>query len=144
LTASDADRGLALAADSIAEVEVEGRAMLIAADALDMRRPEPNGAVLVLPGFDECLLGFKDRSLMLDQEVSRAVVPGGAGMFLPTIVRDGRVVGTWGRSAVRGRTIVTVRDVRPLSARVRWATEAAYSRYADYLGTPVDIRWTSR
>ena len=143
LTASDADRGLALAADSIARVDVEGIPMLVAAQALDTPRPERERNVLALPGFDEYLLGFKDRALMLDQEDRQAVVPGGSGTFLPTVVRDGRVVGTWRRSATRARTIVTVRELTPLSERDRRAAEKAFARYAEYLGAPVETRWAS-
>ena len=143
LTASDADRGLALAADSIAAVDVEGVAMRVAAEALDTPRRAPARAVLALPGFDEYLLGFKDRALMLDPEDRQAVVPGGSGTFLPTVVRDGQVVGTWRRIATRARTVVMVRELRPLSARDRRAAEAAFARYADYLGAPVETRWAS-
>ncbi|MEE3917705.1 hypothetical protein V2I01_00080 [Micromonospora sp. BRA006-A] len=43
-----------------------------------------------MPGFDEYLLGFKDRSLMLDPAHAAAVVPGNNGVFRSTVVRGGR------------------------------------------------------
>ena len=58
---------------------------------------------LALPGFDEYLLGFKDRSLMVDAAGMEAVIPGKNGVFRSTIVRDGRVVGTWKRTLTRRR-----------------------------------------
>ena len=51
-----------------------------------------------LPGFDEYLLGYKDRSLMVDAAGMEAVIPGKNGIFRSTIVRDGRVMGTWKRA----------------------------------------------
>ena len=53
--------------------------------------------VHLLPGFDEYVLGYKDRSAVLAPEHSTAIVPGGNGVFRPTIVADGEVVGTWRR-----------------------------------------------
>ena len=69
-------------------------------DAASAARPQ--GAVpdvRLLPGFDEFLLGYGDRSAALAPEHAQAVVPGSNGMFLPTIVIDGEVVGTWKRVA---------------------------------------------
>lgn len=52
---------------------------------------------LLLPAFDEHLLGYQDRSAQLDPEHFERIVPGRNGMFLATVVYGGRVVGTWKR-----------------------------------------------
>jgi hypothetical protein len=56
---------------------------------------EDPGAELLLPGFDEFVLGYADRTEVLATEHADRIVPGGNGMFRPTVVREGRVVGTW-------------------------------------------------
>jgi hypothetical protein len=56
-------------------------------------------AALLLPGFDEFLLRYRDRSAALDPEHRDRIVPGGNGAFKPTVVADGRVLGTWSRAA---------------------------------------------
>jgi hypothetical protein len=61
--------------------------------------------VHALPGFDEYLLGYQDRSLALAEENSSRIVPGKNGIFLPLIVARGEVIGTW-RRAQKGTTIV--------------------------------------
>ncbi|MFC5062422.1 winged helix DNA-binding domain-containing protein [Actinomycetospora atypica] len=53
------------------------------------------GAELLLPGFDEFVLGYADRSQVLDPEHADRICPGNNGIFRPTIVRHGQVVGTW-------------------------------------------------
>lgn len=63
--------------------------------------------VLALPGFDEFLLGYTDRSLVLPAEHSQKVVPGGNGVFKRMIVSAGEVVGTWARSGT-GRSAAVV------------------------------------
>lgn len=94
----------------------------------------------MLPGFDEYLLGYKDRSLRLDPAHKDAIVPGGNGVFQPTVVRDGRVVGTWKRSVGRHRVTVTVRPLVPLDAE-RARVERALARYAAFLGLPLCVNW---
>jgi len=59
--------------------------------------------VQVLPGFDEYLLGYQDRSLTLPPEFATRVAPGANGIFLPLIVSRGQVVGTWKRPAGSAR-----------------------------------------
>jgi hypothetical protein len=54
--------------------------------------------LMLLPGFDEIILGYKDRSATLDPENEKLVVPGGNGMFKNTVVSGTRVRGTWRRS----------------------------------------------
>ena len=51
--------------------------------------------VLALPGFDEFVLGYTDRSLVLPPEHAQKIVPGGNGVFKKAIVAGGEVVGTW-------------------------------------------------
>ncbi|MEV4543371.1 winged helix DNA-binding domain-containing protein [Micromonospora echinaurantiaca] len=139
LTLTDARRGLAAAGDTLAEVRVDGTAMVVDAALLDAPRA-PLGDLLALPGFDEYLLGYKDRSLMLDPAHKDAIVPGGNGVFQATIVRDGRVVGTWKRTVGRSAVTVTVRPLVPLTAE-RARVERALTGYADFLGLPLRVDW---
>lgn len=66
-------------------------------DRLASCRAEARGR-LFLPGFDELLLGYLDRTPTLAPEHAHAVCPGGNGMFRNTVVDDGRVIGTWTRA----------------------------------------------
>ncbi|MEV4811795.1 winged helix DNA-binding domain-containing protein [Micromonospora avicenniae] len=137
LTLTDARRGFAAAGDTLATVQVDGEEMLVDPALLDAPRL-PVDDVLALPGFDEYLLGYKDRSLMLDPAHRDAVIPGNNGIFQPTIVQGGRVVGTWRRSI--GKNRVTI-GVRPLAALDQHGTERALARYAEFLGLPSRIGW---
>jgi hypothetical protein len=96
---------------------------------------------LLLPGFDEYLLGFKDRSLFMVPEHMQAVVPGNNGMFRPTAVYRGRVVGTWARKNLTKRTVVTINPLVSLPAKARRAFEAPARSYATYLGRDVEVLW---
>ena len=89
LTLTEARRGVAVAKPR--ELEVDGTTYYLADDL------EPAKGTFLLPGFDEYLLGYQDRSAPLAAEYAAAVVPGNNGIFQPTIVKNGEVVGIWKR-----------------------------------------------
>jgi Winged helix DNA-binding domain len=141
LTAADARRGIAVAADALATVTVEGRQMLLDPGLLEAPVGGGTDDVVALPGFDEYLLGYKDRSMMLDAEHKQAIIPGGNGVFQPTIVRSGRVIATWKRSATRSRAALQVRPLVALGAADRRRTEQALVPYASFIGRPLEVTW---
>jgi hypothetical protein len=105
-TVRDARAGLAAVADRLETVTVEGTEYLMdpaTPDRLAAARSEADG-VLLLPGFDEFVLGYGDRSAVVPAEFADRIVPGGNGMFRATVVHGGQVVATWkwaGRGAKR-------------------------------------------
>ena len=142
LTAADAKRGIASAGDALATVNVAGQVMVLESEQLGSPPGEAtclaDDDVIALPGFDEYVLGFKDRSLILDAEHAPAICPGGNGVFRATIVRAGRVVATWGRAVARGRTTVTVRPLVRLSRSDRGRVEAALAPFGAFTGCPLE------
>jgi len=131
LPLGDLRRARAAAGDAVEDL---GDGLLALAD-----RPTTAGVPIghLLPGFDEYLLGYADRSAQLDPAHADRVVPGGNGMFLAMAVVRGRVVGTWKRTERRGDVLVTVTPFGPLDAAAVRALEAAAARYAAFLGAPV-------
>src|SRR5437899_5686471 len=69
---------------------------------------EDPGPLRLTGGFDPLLLGYADRSLLLDPGQARKVNAGG-GLVKPVALEDGRVVGTW--RYVRGRPHDSIRVV---------------------------------
>jgi hypothetical protein len=144
ITGTDAKKGIAGAGDALAAVTVAGTEMYLDAALLDAH---PTGsragraAVLALPGFDEFILGYSDRDLMLDPAHADAIVPGGNGVFQSTVVRGGRVVATWKRSTGKKMTTVDITPLVPLSAADRKRVDAAFVPYARYLDRTVTTRY---
>jgi hypothetical protein len=139
-------RGVAALGDALIEVSVDDVPMVAERALVESYSPPAKrraADVLVLPGFDEFMLGYKERSLMLDAAHKQAIIPGGNGVFQPTVVRDGRVVGTWRRTTRRTKVEVTVAELVALSARDRTAVETAFSPYGQFLGLACAVGWTS-
>lgn len=130
-------RGLEACGPELEEVEYDGAAHLQPGqpgDGADSARIE---TAVLLPGFDEYLLGYTDRSAALAAEHAPLTVPGSNGVFKPTLVLRGRVAGIWSRKTTRTSTVVTVRPFSPLSTRSWNAVERAAAGYGRFLGTPV-------
>jgi hypothetical protein len=105
----DTRAGLAVARPQLAALDVDGVEHLLDPEVPDrlMACREEAAGVVLLPGFDEFVLGYRDRSTILAPEFAERIVPGNNGMFRPTVVLDGRIVGTWqwtGRGANRSVT----------------------------------------
>ena len=124
LTLTQARRGLAMVADELQALTVEG----VEYWHRPGLEPAPPG-VAALPGFDEYVLGYQTRTAQLTAEWFLRIVPGANGMFLPTIVVDGEIVGTWKRTGV-------IDEFAPLSAAHRRALERQLQRHADFVRLP--------
>jgi hypothetical protein len=132
LTLTDIRKGIELADSKLKNFEQNGKKFWYNAHSkLDTR---PAASLFLLPGFDEYMLGYRDRSAMLALERSNHIVPGGNGMFLPTIVKNGRVIGTWKRK-VKARSIeIAILPFQKLPEQIVKEISKVAKRYANYLG----------
>ena len=130
LTLTDAGVGVELARDALTELECNGQPYWAA--TAEIERDATGDGVHALPGFDEYLLGYQDRSLPLAAEHSNLVFPGKNGIFLPMIVSRGRVVGTWRRTATASGVTVRPQPFGELSKREAAGFERAVTAYTAF------------
>jgi len=129
LPAGDVRPAVAAVRDRLAAVSVGRTEYLMdpaTPDVLAAHRADAAG-VLLLPGFDELILGYADRSMTLAPDLADRIVPGGNGVFRPTIVVDGVVVGTWRRVGTGARRRPAMEPFAPLPDDVVAAIEARYA-----------------
>jgi hypothetical protein len=101
----------------------------------DVSETQASG-VHLLPGFDEYILGYKDRRDVMTVEHAKRIVPGGNGVFLPMIVVDGQVVGKWKRTFKKKGVQVVLEpflEIDSLAERVH----EAIMRYCAFVGLPL-------
>ena len=125
LTMAEARTGLAIA--DLDTLEADGTTYYLARDL----EPAPR-SVQLLPGFDEFILGYQDRTAALAVEHFPIIVPGNNGIFQPTIVSNGEVVGTWKRIAKAKRV-----EVQLLPFDSAPVVDRALTAYGRFLQTPV-------
>jgi Winged helix DNA-binding domain len=105
-------------AGQFVQESVDGRTYIGPADTATPKK----AGLYLLPGFDEFILGYKDRGDTLAAGHARKV-SGNNGVFRPTIVAGGRVIGTW-----RPFT-----PFRRLTSRETSAYRAALKRYERFI-----------
>ena len=123
LRITEARAGLAGALPELTRLEVDGIDYFLdpgTPELLAACREQARGTFL-LPGFDEFVLGYADRGAVLEPVFADRIVPGGNGMFRPTVVHDGRIVGTWRWT---GRGVTRTVDPTPFTEFAPEATDA--------------------
>jgi len=135
ITLGDARAGVAMMASELAEESVGGKTYIVSRNACAVSAAARRSAraLYLLPGFDEYMLGYSDRSLALNPAHAAKIVPGNNGMFMPTIVARGRVIGTWRAATSRRSMTVSPIPFEEMSARDTRALGAAAGRYEQFL-----------
>jgi hypothetical protein len=139
LTLSQARNGLAVARERLASLEFGGVDYFMGPEVLAAGTPDATSGVFMLPGFDEFLLGYQDRSAALAADHVQSVIPGKNGIFQPTIVRGGAIVGTWRRAMSAQRVVVSPTPFTPLPAAAKAGLRRAAQQYAAFLGLPLEL-----
>lgn len=90
----DARRGIEIAEPKVIFEKRKGEELW---SSLESPSPKPisEPSIRLLPSFNEYLIGYKERSEVLDAEHLLEVSPGSNGTFHPIVVVDGRVTGIW-------------------------------------------------
>ncbi|MCR6712245.1 MAG: winged helix DNA-binding domain-containing protein [Demequina sp.] len=131
--------GIAGIGDELVKVETSGGPMLAAGAVLDS--DEATRRHVVLPGFDEFMLGYADRSLLVDPAHFGAVVPGNNGVFQSTLVKDGQAVGIWKRTLKPKTVDVVTTEFTATTASDRKAFEREFATYARFVGREARVAW---
>ena len=85
-------KALTLIATEVEEIKVEEETMYLYHNTLDC--PDNARMVLLLPPYDEYLIGYKSRWVALEKK-HIAKAHNNFGIFKPVILHEGRVVGNW-------------------------------------------------
>ena len=129
LTLTEARAGAAAVRDEFAVVEFGGVEHLMDPALPDLLAAHRRDALRLrlLPGFDEYILGYVDRSFAVPAAFADQIVPGGNGMFRPTIVKAGVVIGTWKRAGTKAKPRIEAGPFAELSPTDHAAVERAFA-----------------
>ena len=107
---------------------------------IDYWRPETASSqtqshpeIMLLPGFDEYLVGYRDRSAVIAGEHYPAWSRTNA-MFSPTILLNGQVKGLWKRQIKKDSVTITPEPFVELTTRETAALETTAQEYGHFLG----------
>ena len=120
--------------DELTELEFDGRR------GWTLGTVEPVTGLRLLPMFDNYLLGYRDRTAILDPALHGRVYVG--GIIRATVVCDGRVIGSWrlDRSAGSARSAtIRVAPFEPFGRRHHGELERERADIERFLGRPVGL-----
>jgi hypothetical protein len=117
--------------DELTEVEFDGRR------GWTLGAVDPAPAFRLLPMFDNYLLGYRDRTAMLDPRLHPRVYVG--GIIKATVVYDGRVIGIWRLERSARKAAVRVTPFEPFSRRHHDELDRERADIERYLGRPVGV-----
>ena len=97
LTATECKKAIQQMASELTEAKIDGGIYYLHKDNIVGRM---TSHCLLLPPYDELLLGYKDRSAVLDKEFVHKA-HNTFGIFYPIVVGGGRVIGNWSRQTLQ-------------------------------------------
>ncbi len=127
--------------DELMEVVVGGApAWMLKTCAAWLDEPPKNGPLVhLLARFDTYLLGYQDRHLSVPSQYAKRINAGG-GIVHPTLLLDGRAVGTWKSKRQKHSLDVVVEPFDQLVPEVQPGLVAEVSDLARFLGVQATLQ----
>jgi hypothetical protein len=140
LPISSARTGFDSVRAELLEVEFDGApAWMLQSHAAWLDEPFAGDAVVrLLPPYDPYVLGYASRDLIVSRQYVKRIHPGG-GIIHPTVVADGRAVGTWKMLQSRKDVHVTVEPFERLNAEVTRAIEGEVRELGRFYGMQASL-----
>ena len=133
LTTADAKAGIESAGRRLVREVIDGQSCWLSSAAGD---PANAARAYLLPPYDEYLVAYKDRSAAIDAAYSAKETN---AIFGPTIVWNGRVIGTWKATSIKNSIAVTLKTFAPLRGTTKRAVLEATRRYGAFVGKAVTV-----
>ena len=134
LRTSDARAGLEMAKPHLVEEVINGQTYWLHSTAPAAK--DTSLTAYLLPAYDEYTVAYKDRRAVLDPLYAKQASTGN-GIFYPSIVVKGRVVGTWKRTLKKDAIVITPNFFERLNKAETRALSEAADRYGEFLNASV-------
>jgi hypothetical protein len=136
LTLSEVKTAIQLAGSMLIEEKVDGLSYWMSSHA---QHGGSSKGVFLLPGFDEYLVAYKDRTAAFDPQFMSQIKASGNGIFSPPLIVNGRVAGVWKRSVLKGEVILEVNAFAPSGKSTNNAIATSARKLGRFLQTPVKL-----
>jgi hypothetical protein len=136
LTTAEARAAVELAKSRLAQETIDGQTYWLSASLSSATEPSPTAHLL--PAYDEYTVAYKDRSAVLNPLYAKQKNAGN-GIFFPTIVIDGQIVGTWKPAFKKDSIVITLNYFAKLNEAQSRAVAKAANDYGKFFGAPVVV-----
>lgn len=137
LKLTDARTGLASVNQFLTHAEIEGTTYWFKPELRDVATVK---TTFMLPGFDEYMLGYTNRTLMVDKLHLPKVIPGNNGMFMSTVVVNGKVEALWKRTFKKDSVVIDLFPFNKLPKATVEKISKVAEKYGNYLDKEIDMK----
>ncbi len=142
LKVSDARKGIESAKQKLKKEEIDGRTYYMQKSIAKSKR---DASLHLLPAFDEYLIGYRDRSAALDERYVKNAFDKGKiiysnGIFLPIIVYEGKVIGTWKKQRMKDKIRIATTSFSKLTRDQEKGILEEAERYGRFLDSKVECK----
>jgi hypothetical protein len=127
LTLTEAKQSVELNKKHLTHEVIDGQAFWFSSDTPVKQKPARS--IHVLPPFDEYAVAYKDRSEIL---ASKFIKKAGHGIFKPTIIMDGQIIGIWKRTEIKDNVRVEISPFISLTKVAHRQIKTAVQSYARF------------
>lgn len=137
LTMSDARAGIEMVRPQLTTEKIDGTEYWL----FDSFVPAENSTPVVhlLPVYDEYIVAYTDRSVIYSETPTTQFGISDNIVFYYTIVLDGRVIGTWKRTAQKWKVKIETTLFCSLNDAEHEALAAAAQQYSNFIDSPVEM-----
>lgn len=107
-----------------------------------------DSSVILLPAFDEYVLGYRDRSPVLARDgdknaagINEKRIAHSNGIFLPTIISGGLVIGTWKKQVRNNRVRIMLNPFNPMDSEQLSGVKESADSYGSFFGMDVEVKY---
>jgi hypothetical protein len=136
LAAADARGGLEMVKPRLVREASDGQTYWLSSSLPPVQEASPTAHLL--PAVDEYTVGYRDRSAVLNPLYAQRANYG-YGIFYPTILVDGQVVGTWKRTLKKDGVVITPTPFAKLNKAEARALAVAAEHYGQFIGLPATL-----
>lgn len=131
LTVADAKKGLEIVKNKLANLVFDGNTYWYSEPASDSK--SKSSSCLLLPNYDEYVVGYKDRGTTIKSSDINKADPRGT-IFNNTILINGRIIGIWKHNFRSDKVMLEIIPFNPLTKVNEAAIRSAAKRYTRFLG----------
>ncbi|MDP4221863.1 MAG: winged helix DNA-binding domain-containing protein [Bacteroidota bacterium] len=136
LSTNDSKQALEFARSELSSEIIENQTYWFAGSVVDTG-PDDDTACL-LPAYDEFVISYRDRTASLIPPFHKKAVSDN-GIFYPTIVINGKVIGTWKRTAKKDSVVITINLFDSVKQDMKPEIIKASSGYVNFLGKKAEV-----
>lgn len=96
----------------------------------------------LLPGFDEYIMSYTGRGLIIDPKHTKKIIGAGNGLLAATIVSNGQVIGIWKRLIKNNKVVISASGFNSFTTTQETAIGKVARRYGKFLALPVETAFS--